>query len=106
VDLTKGLVCRGRCEDHVCAIIELLETNIKRSRTGLVLTQASRRATLALTMLLVACGLVSLILGRMNADEMFLLVMSIALGVCFLAYGLFRAALAYRIRTVVKESER
>ncbi|OQC67464.1 MAG: hypothetical protein BWX48_00702 [Verrucomicrobia bacterium ADurb.Bin006] len=47
VDLTKGLACRGHCEDHVRAVIELVDRNITLQPTAARLIQAGGSARLA-----------------------------------------------------------
>ena len=46
-DLTKGLACRGRCEDDVRAVIELVDRNIKLQPTAARLIQEAAHVWLA-----------------------------------------------------------
>src|SRR5215468_8835391 len=70
VDLTKGLACRGRCEDDAKALIQVIERNIQISPTTSRLVQASGSARTAGAIFLAACGAVFLGFGLISERSM------------------------------------
>ena len=93
-DLSKGLACRGHCEDDVRAVIELVDRNIKLQPTATRLIQAGGSARLAGSLFFLASGAVFLIYGLTSERGMHLITI---LGLCFLAYGIFHLLWSRRI---------
>jgi len=94
VDLGKGLACRGRCEDDVRAVVELVDRNIKLQPTATRLIQAGGSARLAGSLFFLASGAVFLIYGLTSEREMTFVTI---LGVCFLAYAVFQLLWSRRL---------
>ena len=94
VDLGKGLACRGRCEEDVRAVVELVDRNIKLQPTATRLIQAGGSARLAASLFFLASGAVFLIYGLTSEREMTFVTI---LGVCFLAYGGFQVLWSRRL---------
>lgn len=86
VDLNKGLACRGRCEEDVRALIEIIDRSMKLEPTTTGLIQAGGSARLAGALFFLACGAIFLIFGLMSGREFDF---ATVLGGCFIAYGLF-----------------
>jgi|SRR5579859_2037959 len=94
VDLGKGLACRGRCEEDVRALIQLIDHNIKLSPASSRLLQAGGSARIAGSLFFLACGLVFLIFG-LSDNQRFSF--AAVLGGCMIAYGLFTLWWAKRV---------
>lgn len=101
-DLTKGLACRGHCEDDVRAVIELVDRNIKLQPTATRLIQAGGSARLAGSLFFLATGAVFLIYGLTSERELDFVTI---LGVCFLAYGVFHLLWSRKIAAQAQKSQ-
>jgi|SRR5579883_1015470 len=86
VDLSKGLACRGHCEDDVRALIALIERNIKLSPQTSRLVESSRQMRSGANIFNLILGAIFVAWGLTNIDRFSFLVI---LGACFLAYGIF-----------------
>jgi hypothetical protein len=98
VDLSKGLACRGHCEDDVQALIALIDRNIKLSPQTTQLLQAGYRNRFGTALFLLAMGIIFLIWGLKDLDRFSFIAV---LGGCFLAYGLFTL---FHVRSVAKRN--
>jgi hypothetical protein len=96
VDLTKGLACRGHCEDDAQALIQLIERNIQISSTSSNLVQQSRGVRLSAGFFHIIMGVLFVAWGFRDIDRLSLLVV---LGVGFIAYGSYWLLLARRLRS-------
>ena len=101
-DLGKGLACRGRCEDDVRAVIELVERNIRLQPTTTRLIQAGGGLRLAGSLFFLLTGAVFLFRGLTSEREM---QFSAILGFCFLSYGLFLLVWCRRIAASRRKSD-
>lgn len=101
-DLAKGLACRGRCEDDVRAVIELVDRNIKLQPTATRLILAGGSARLAGSLFSLVTGAVFLIYGLASEREMQFVTV---LGVCFLAYGLFQLLWSRKISAQTRTTD-
>jgi len=102
VDLGKGLACRGRCEEDVRAVVELVDRNIKLQPTATRLIQAGGSARLAGSLFFLASGAVFLIFGLTSEREMTFVTI---LGVCFLAYGVFQLLWSRRFSAQIPKTD-
>jgi hypothetical protein len=92
VDMVRGLACRGRCENDVLAIIDLVDRNIRLQPTATRLMQAGVSARIAGSLFYFAIGAVFLIHGLSSGR-----LLGMIFGGCFLAYALFHALWSRRI---------
>ncbi len=102
VDLTKGLACRGHCEEDTRALIQLIDHNIKMQPTASRLIQAGGSARMAGSLFFLASGAVFLIYGLTSERELTFITI---LGVCFLAYGLFHLLWSRRLAAQTRRPE-
>jgi hypothetical protein len=99
VDLDKGLACRGRCEQDVRAVIQLVERNIRMEPTASRLLQSGRLARLAAGLFMLGSGALFLIFGLFEG-----FLFGIALGSCFIVYGVFVLWWSRRVSSKAKSS--
>ena len=92
-DLGKGIACRGRCEDDVRSIIELVERNIRMAPASadLIRTASSTRMNSVVFSLVLGAVMV----GYSLLSERSLHFLTVA-GGCFLAYGFVQLLSARR----------
>lgn len=58
VDLSKGLACRGRCEEDVARLIALIDQNVRHSAVAHNIMGGARKNLFAQALFFVALGLV------------------------------------------------
>jgi hypothetical protein len=63
VDMTKGLACRGKCENDVQSVIDLIDHNIKLSPIGRSLVQQSKKNSLAGSLFILGAGVIFLLIS-------------------------------------------
>lgn len=102
VDLTKGLACRGHCEEETRALIALIEHNMTMQSGASRLTQAGGSARMASSLFFLATGAVFLISGLRSERGLTFVTI---LGVCFLAYGLFHLLWSRRLAALTARGE-
>lgn len=84
VDLTKGLACRGRCEDDVSSVIALIERNIKIAPRTSQILEASRKLRSSTAAFNLVIGGLFIIWGLTSEHLSFIII----LGVAFFIYGI------------------
>src|SRR5689334_7530095 len=86
VDLGKGLACRGHCEDHVSALIALVDCNIRLSPHAERMLNSARRIRSSAATFNLVMGIVFVAWGLRDREPFSFITI---LGACFLAYGVF-----------------
>ena len=99
VDLAKGLACRGRCEEDVRAVIQLVERNIKMEPTSSRIIQASGSARLATSLFCLVSGAAFLTFGLREGLDF-----ATIIGGCLIAYGLYTVWWSQKITSQAKRS--
>ena len=94
VDLTHGLACRERCEQHARAVIDMIHANIRMAPASAKLLQAAPRARMGAVIFYLMMGLVFTIGGYLRSESVDFIVV---IGLCFLAYGAFALFQARKI---------
>jgi hypothetical protein len=90
VDLTKGLACRGRCEQDVSSVIALIDRNIKIAPRTSQILETSRKVRSNTAILNLVMGVLFIIWGFTNDRLSFIIVLGIAF-LIFGVVGLFQA---------------
>ena len=85
VDLGKGLACRGHCEEDVRSIITLIDRNIKLSPQTARILESSRKIRSGTAAFNLVTGAVFIAWGLTDVGRLSFI---IALGVCFLGFGI------------------
>ena len=93
VDLTKGLACRGHCEEDVRALIGLIECNIRLAPKSERIVETSGKVRESARQIRWGTAIFNLVIGGIfipwgltESDKPSFLTV---LGVCFLGYGVF-----------------
>ena len=84
VDLTKGLACRGRCEEDVSSVIALIDRNIKIAPRTSQILETSRKVRSSTATFNLVIGCLFIIWGLTSEHLSFITI----LGVAFLIYGI------------------
>lgn len=95
VDLSKGLACRGHCEEDAQALIRLIDRNIQLSATTTNLVKSSRGIRTSAAMFQFVMGAVFIAWGFTDLARLRLL---LVLGAGFIAYGCYWLVLALSLR--------
>lgn len=82
----KGLACRGRCEEDVRVLIELIDRNVKMTPTASNLLASSRAVRSGATAFNLILGAIFIVWGFTDPER--LTFVSI-IGLCILLYGIF-----------------
>lgn len=86
VDLTKGLACRGRCEQDTRALITLIDQNIKLSARAVRIMDEGKRTRRGTQTFNIVTGAIFVLWGLSDPERFTFLII---LGVCFLVWGLY-----------------
>ncbi|PJZ71528.1 hypothetical protein CH373_03315 [Leptospira perolatii] len=85
VDLGKGLACKGKCEEDVRLLIDLIERNLRLITPSETLILANKKSGYIGGGFLMISGAIFIIFGSISEMNIFL----ISLGAVFFAYGVF-----------------
>ena len=99
VDLGKGLACKGRCEEDVRRLIELIEHNISMRGASANIMRGAGRGGMLTSVVHFVLGCAFLGFGIRHREEID--AFPIMVGIVFLIWGIvtFRRSLAYQ-RTI------
>ena len=97
VEFADGLACRGKCEEKVVALIELLNRSAKNSLFYREVAKRNANAILGTSIFLILSGALFLWYGNINGFPAFLL----GIGVLYLAYGAYTFMRWRRMRRMV-----
>jgi hypothetical protein len=100
VDLGKGLACKGRCEEDVRNLIDLIDRNVSLSGASVNLVKGSGKTVYAASLFLLSAGAAFLVMGIVRDFDTFLTV----LGAIFVAYGVFTILRARSISASMKSA--
>ena len=95
VDLSKGLACKGRCEDDVGNIVALIDQNVRLSPTSASVLVSHRRTSALAHGFALVMGLVFVVWGIVSPWQPFNF--ALIMGSLFAVYGLVQLIRAGRL---------
>ena len=95
VEFPRGLACRGRCEEDVQQVIELVQRNVKFTKSLAKNAPGTRIVMLVIGAFILLFGVLFVWASLLNEHPVWIL---LSLGVLITSYGLFMVIRAYRFR--------